>query len=49
MAFALEKSGAAIAALVAHKPDTGGVDITIGDIRLDVKSIGEGSKQIALH
>lgn len=42
MALLLEKAGALIAPLVAHKPDSGGVDITLDNKRLDVKSIGKG-------
>lgn len=42
MALLLEKAGAEIAPLVAHKPDSGGVDITLDGKKIDVKSIGQG-------
>ncbi len=40
--FVLEKAGATLSPLVAHKPDAGGVDVMLGDKRIDVKSIGQG-------
>lgn len=42
IAMLLDKApSVTIAPLVAHKPDTGGVDITVDGKRLDVKSIGQ--------
>jgi hypothetical protein len=38
----LDKAGATLAPLVAHKPDFLGVDILLAGKRLDVKSIGQG-------
>jgi len=48
-ALLLEKAGALIAPLVAHKPDSGGVDITLADIKIDVKSIGQGRQFVNIN
>lgn len=42
MALVLEKApDVQVAPLVAHKPDAGGVDITLAGQKLDVKSVGQ--------
>ena len=49
MALLLEKANADIAPLVAHKPDSGGVDITLDGKKLDVKSIGQGRLYVNIN
>lgn len=49
MAMLLEKAGAQIAPLVAHKPDSGGVDVVLDGRRLDVKSIGQAKTLVNIN
>lgn len=50
VAFLVDKTpNTTIAPLVAHKPDSGGVDIVIDGKKLDVKSIGQGKTSINVN
>lgn len=49
IAMVLEKAGAKVSPLVAHKPDSGGLDVEIGGKALDVKSVGQGKTLININ
>lgn len=49
MAMLLERAGVEIAPLVAHKPDSGGVDVMIDGKRLDVKSVGQTKRLVNIN
>lgn len=49
VSLALERSGAEIAPLVAHKPDSSGLDVKSGGKRLDVKSISQARDCICIN
>ena len=49
IAMVLEKAGAKVSPLVAHKPDSGGLDVEIEGKQIDVKSVGQGRTLININ